>query len=336
METTLDDRLLACLRERLGGAVSYAEPPTPLSGGFDTIIHGLRLSGATGDWSGPLILRIMTRGTSGARVRREAAAHAALDKGGFPVPRVLLAEPEPAPLGAPFLIMLRLAGETMWSAAAKARSLAPLLALPRRLAEIHARLHRVGGELLRESAQTFGVDLATMRVEARVEDVGRRIDRAGLGGLSEGARWLVRNRPAPAQAEVISHGDFHPHNIMVEGGRLSGVIDWADVTLAEPAYDIAGLRVIALYADPGVPRWARRPTNMMRRLMVGRYMSLYRSAAPLDTRNLPYYEAIRILSALAFTGEDRPQVGNPWNAPHIKARLVREFERVSGVRVHMR
>ena len=334
METTLEDRLLACLRERLGGALSYFEPPTPMSGGFDTIIHALRLSGTTGDWSGPLILRIMTRGTSGARVRREAATHAALDKAGFTVPRVLLAEPDPAPLGSPFLIMQRLQGETMWSAA-QARGLMALLAIPRRLAEIHARLHRVSGEALRESARTFGVDLATMGMDARVEDVGRRIDRAGLGGLSEGARWLVRNRPAPAQAEVICHGDFHPHNIMVEGGRLSGVIDWADVTLAEPTYDIAGLRVIALYADLGVPRWARGPTNMVRRLMVRRYMSIYRSAAPLDTRNLPYYEAIRILSALAFTGEDRPQVGNPWNAPHIKARLVREFERVSGVRVRI-
>jgi aminoglycoside phosphotransferase (APT) family kinase protein len=334
METPLEDRLLACLRERLGGAVSYAEPPRPLSGGFDTIIHAVQLSGATGDWSGPLILRILRSGTSGARVRREAAAHAALDKAAFPVPRVLLAEPEPAPLGAPFLIMQRLPGETMWSAA-QARGLAVLLAIPRRLAEIHARLHRVSGEALRESAQTFGVDLATMGVEARVEDVGRRIDRAGLGGLSEGARWLVRNRPAPAQAEVICHGDFHPHNLMVESGKLSGVIDWADVTLAEPTYDIAGLRVIALYADQGVPGWARAATDLARRLMVSRYMSIYRSAAPLDTRNLPYYESIRILSALAFTGEDRPQAGNPWNAPHVKARLVREFERVSGVRVRI-
>jgi hypothetical protein len=86
METTLQDRLLDCLRARLGAAVAYAETPTPLSGGFDTIIHALRVSGSGGDWSGPLVLRIMTRGTSGARVRREAAAHAALDKAGFPFP----------------------------------------------------------------------------------------------------------------------------------------------------------------------------------------------------------------------------------------------------------
>ncbi len=334
METTLEDRLLSCLRERLGSAVSYAEPPTPLSGGFDTIIHALRLSGVTGDWSGPLVLRSMTRGTSGARVRREAAAHAALDKAGFPVPRVLLAEPDAAPLGSPFLVMQRLPGGTMWSAAAKA-GVGQLFGLPRRLAEIHTRLHRVGGDALRESARTFGVDPAGMGVDADVQSVTRRIDHAGLGGLAEGARWLAQHRPAPAQAEVICHGDFHPHNIMVAGGKLSGVIDWADVHLAEPAYDIAGLRVIALFADQGVPRWARPATDVARRLMVRRYMSLYRAAAPLDTRNLSYYEAIRMLSALTFTGEDRPQAGNPWNAPHTKARLIRQFERVSGVRLRI-
>jgi aminoglycoside phosphotransferase (APT) family kinase protein len=335
METMLQDRLLDCLRARLGATVAYAEPPRPLSGGFDTIIQALRVSGAAGDWSGPLVLRIMTRGTSGARVRREAAAHTALDKAGFPVPRVLLAEPDPTPLGAPFLIMQRLPGETMWSAAAKARSVVTYWGIPRRLAEIHTRMHGVSGALLRDSARTFGVDLATMGVEARVEDVGRRIDRAGLGGLSEGARWLAKNRPAPAQAEVICHGDFHPLNVMVEGDKLSGVIDWADVTLAEPTYDIAGLRVIALYADQGVPGWARPATDLARRLMVARYMSVYRAAAPLDRRNLPYYEAIRLLSALAFTGEARPLAGNPWNVPHTKARLVRQFERVSGVRVQI-
>jgi aminoglycoside phosphotransferase (APT) family kinase protein len=166
-----------------------------------------------------------------------------------------------------------------------------------------------------------------------VRSVARRIERARLSGLSEGARWLTRNRPEPAQAEVICHGDFHPHNIMIGGEGLAGVIDWADVTLAEPAFDIAGLRVIALYADPGIPRWARTMTDLLRRLMVRRYMTLYRAAAPLDTRNLAYYEAIRLLSALAFTGEERPQTGNPWNAPHIKARLIRQFERVSGVSV---
>jgi aminoglycoside phosphotransferase (APT) family kinase protein len=335
METTLEDRLLNCLRQRLGAAIAFAESPTPLSGGFDTTILSFRLAGVWDEWAEPLVLRVMTRRDLGARVRREAAVHAALVKAGYPAPRVLLAEADPAPLGLPFLVMQRLPGGTMWSAVAKAKGFGPILAMPRRLAELHARLHRVSGEFLRESARAFGMDLTTIGVDADLQRLSERIEREGLDGLVPGARWLVENRPAPAQAEVICHGDFHPLNIMVAGDRISGVIDWANAALAEPAYDISGLRVIALWADPGVPAWARGAANVARRLMVRRYMSIYRATAPLDSRNLAYYEAIRLLSALVFAGEPRIQEGNPWSAPHTVSRLIRQFERVSGLQVRI-
>jgi len=84
-----------------------------------------------------------------------------------------------------------------------------------------------------------------------------------------------------------------------------------------------------------VPAAARGVAPLVRRLMVRRYMSVYRAAAPLETRNLAYYEAIRILSALIFAGEPRSQPANPWNAPHTVKRLVCEFERISGIRVRV-
>jgi aminoglycoside phosphotransferase (APT) family kinase protein len=334
METTLADRFLTHLRGRLGAGVGYAEAPAPLSGGFDTTILAFRLSGVPAGWEGPLILRVMTRADSGPRVLREAAVHAAVVQAGFPAPRVLLHDTDLVPLGLPFLVMERLPGETMWLAVAKG-SLPAILALPRRLAELQARLHQMGGETLADRARAFGVDPATMSVTADVQRLHHRIEREGLNGLLPGADWLLSNLPPPAQAEVICHGDFHPLNIMMDGDQLSGVIDWANAVIAEPAFDIAGLRTIALHADPGVPVAARGVANVVRRLMVRRYMSVYRAAAPLETRNLPYYEAIRVLSALIFAGEQRRQAGNPWNAPHTVAVLVREFERISGIRVRV-
>jgi aminoglycoside phosphotransferase (APT) family kinase protein len=334
MEPTLADRLLDHLRGRLGARIDFAETPAPLSGGFDTTILAFRLSGAPAEWEKPLILRVMTRADSGPRVLREAAVHEALVQAGFPAPRVLLHDTEPAPLGLPFLVMERLPGETMWSALGKG-GLPAIFALPRRLAELQARLHRLGDEGLADRARTFGIDPATMSVKADVERLHQHIVREGLTGLLPGADWLAGNLPAPAQAEVICHGDFHPLNIMMDGDRLTGVIDWANTAIAEPAYDIAGLRTIALHADPGMPAAARGVATVVRRLMVRRYMSVYRAAAPIETRNLAYYEAIRILSALTFAGEQRPQAGNPWNAPHTVAALVRAFERISGLRVRV-
>jgi aminoglycoside phosphotransferase (APT) family kinase protein len=334
MDTPLADRLLNHLRGRLGAGVGYAEAPAPLSGGFDTTILAFRLGGAPAAWERPLILRVMTRTDQGPRVLREVAVHAALVEAGFPAPRVLLHETELAPLGLPFLVMERLPGETMWSATAKVGPLA-FLAMPRRLAELHVRLHRVSGDTVRASARALGVDPAVMGVQADVERLHRRITREGLAGLRPAADWLVDHLPAPVQAEVICHGDFHPLNIMVDGGRISGVIDWANVVVGEPAYDVAALRTIAFHVDLGIPAGARGATNLARRLMVGRYMSLYRAAAPLETRNLPYYEAIRILSALTIAGEERSQAGNPWNAPHTVKRLIGELERISGIRARV-
>jgi aminoglycoside phosphotransferase (APT) family kinase protein len=331
MEAPLSDRLLAHLRGRLGAGVGFAEAPVPLSGGFDTTILAFRLSGAPADWSGPLILRVMARVESAPRVPREAAVHAAVVQAGFPAPRVLLHDTALAPLGLPFLIMERLPGETMW-AAARRRGWPAAFTLPRELAELQARLHRLGGEGLRRSAEAFGVDLAAMGLPAELKRLRRRIAREGLTGLLPGADWLLANLPAPAQPEVICHGDFHPLNIMVADGRLSGVIDWANVVLGEPTYDIAALRTVALYADFGIPAWARGLATATRRLMVLRYMSVYRAAAPLETRNLPYHEAIRILSALAVAGEQPLPAVNAWNAPHVVAALVRRFAAISGVR----
>ncbi|MFZ0013297.1 MAG: aminoglycoside phosphotransferase family protein [Acidimicrobiia bacterium] len=35
------------------------------------------------------------------------------------------------------------------------------------------------------------------------------------------------------------HGDLHPHNLLVVGGLLSGVVDFGDVTSGDPAVDLA-------------------------------------------------------------------------------------------------
>jgi aminoglycoside phosphotransferase (APT) family kinase protein len=38
---------------------------------------------------------------------------------------------------------------------------------------------------------------------------------------------------------VWIHGDLHPANLVAQGSRLSGIIDFGDVTAGDPAYDLA-------------------------------------------------------------------------------------------------
>ena len=43
----------------------------------------------------------------------------------------------------------------------------------------------------------------------------------------------------PPAAPRIVHGDLHLRHVLIDGGRLSGVIDWIDVGRADPAVDLA-------------------------------------------------------------------------------------------------
>ena len=45
--------------------------------------------------------------------------------------------------------------------------------------------------------------------------------------------------PAWGRAPVWLHGDLHPANILVHRGRISGVIDFGDITAGDPATDLS-------------------------------------------------------------------------------------------------
>jgi len=40
------------------------------------------------------------------------------------------------------------------------------------------------------------------------------------------------------------HGDLHPRNVLVQGGIITGILDWGDMTSGDPATDLASLWMI--------------------------------------------------------------------------------------------
>ncbi|HYI33547.1 MAG TPA: aminoglycoside phosphotransferase family protein [Glaciibacter sp.] len=54
------------------------------------------------------------------------------------------------------------------------------------------------------------------------------------------ALWLeLRDTPPWSADPVWLHGDLHPGNLLVRDGRLSGVVDFGDLTAGDPATDLA-------------------------------------------------------------------------------------------------
>ena len=73
---------------------------------------------------------------------------------------------------------------------------------------------------------------------------------------------------------TITHGDFGTGNILVDNGKVSGIIDFAGCGIGDPAYDLASLSAglgdefLALMAPPGIAAMAER-------------INFYRSTFPL-------------------------------------------------------
>jgi aminoglycoside phosphotransferase (APT) family kinase protein len=63
-----------------------------------------------------------------------------------------------------------------------------------------------------------------------------------LGGWRAPARveelLAAGERLPPPEAPRLAHGDLHFRHLLVDGGRASGVIDWGDLCVADPAIDL--------------------------------------------------------------------------------------------------
>ena len=330
--------LLAHLRRELHApALAYAEPPAAISGGYDTRIFGFRLAGGPAEWSGPLILRVLNPAHDPARALRERATQNALAGLGSPVPRVLTACVDRAPLGAGFMVMDRAAGRPLLDARR------PGVAWT--LAETHARLHALNPEPVLRAlddegrAAGWGFDRDTVSFEGHLASLDRRIREAGLAGLAGGMRWLLGAGPGASGPRVICHGDFHPQNVLAVDGRVTAVLDWPNMVVAAPEYDVASTRVILTQTPVAlfpVPAALRPLLAAGRRILVARYLAVYRKRRALDRARLPYFEAAACMRGLVRVAAARAGEGaalSPLDASSFGERLAARFGRVSGVPV---
>lgn len=80
-----------------------------------------------------------------------------------------------------------------------------------------------------------------------------------------GAALLDRCRAA-AQHRALRHGDLGPDHLLTTEGRVTGVIDWTDVALGDPALDLAWLLhgTPRAFADALVAAYRPTPAELAR------------------------------------------------------------------------
>ncbi|MGI8926924.1 MAG: phosphotransferase family protein [Tepidiformaceae bacterium] len=167
-------------------------------------------------------------------IARQFRVMRALSRTAVPVPAVAWHEASGAVLGAPFFLMARVPGETLplfWYGGRSPR----LESVAEALAAIHAVDWRAAGlEFLLPGSRCpspLASDLAQWREKARVLGMDGHRTIVALG------EFLGANEPADARFALL-HGDPNPGNYLLDGARVTAVVDWEVAAIGDPRSDL--------------------------------------------------------------------------------------------------
>lgn len=203
-----------------------------LPGGASRETWGLSIRRPGGGEPLQLVLRKDPPGTSGPGTGREAPLLGLAWEAGVPVPRVLSASSDPAQLGAPFVLMEHVEGES----------------IPRRILRdesLGSARERLAGDCGRVLAAIHGVDPDSVGYLDRVDTLEQT--EQILRHLGEphptfelAIRWLGERRPPVAESRLV-HGDFRNGNLIVGPDGIRAVLDWELAHLGDPVEDLGWL-----------------------------------------------------------------------------------------------
>ncbi len=209
-----------------------------LSGGAIQENWGLtvEIGAAARDW----VLR--TDAPSGVATSHSRAQEFALLKAaheaGVTVPEPLFLCEDASVFGKPFYVMARVTGRAeghvlVRDAAVAEAGDALVERLGRELARIHAirpPRHDLGFLTLPDGAPALSRVAAYRRYLDEMPDPNPPLEYA--------LRWLERR--APESREItLCHSDFRTGNIMIDGARITGILDWEFACWSDPMEDVA-------------------------------------------------------------------------------------------------
>jgi len=209
-------------------------------------------------------------------------------RGGVASPEPYLLEPDPQPLGGTFIIM-------QWADGEKAGEIFPEVAAPRahrrelilHLARILARLHTMPVDQAGLPATTPETLIESVR--ARTDEIYERLlDGDPLAEFEFGYRWILQHLADGLGPICVVHGDVGLHNLLVDAGRVTALVDWELAHLGSPTEDLARMRPLVQHLTPG--GWGD---------FVGEYQRAGGSEAAYDRRRLDFYCVVNSWSAVS-------------------------------------
>ncbi len=318
----ISDRLISYLRDELRNPkIEYSFPLTQLQGGYETSTYKFKLKGAGDELSKFLVLRLYPAFYGTHNAVWESTVQNVLAGEGYPVAKAHFVCTDMAILGGAFFIMDYIPGQLLM--------FAPPETVPGLLGKTHAELHKIDPKPLVKALEEQGIDEYSYSLNSRFDWLR---ERAGeLPWIREAVSWLMNHRPPEPACPAVCHGDFHALNVLVEGGKVTGVLDWPGFAIADPAFDVANTIVLTTIPARHLTESMEGFSSVDWDLLVELYLAAYRAHKPLDTTNLDYYRVKRCAMALiqGFEGQA------VWQHPLIVKDLVAYIRKVTGIQVQM-
>jgi aminoglycoside phosphotransferase (APT) family kinase protein len=263
------NRVTNLLRERVdSSAVCNEVERGPVGNGQETWF----VEATTGTRHLSLVIRRSAPGGPLRWTRREDEyeMQAAVFRAGLPVPEVHWMEEEPSSLDRPYFVMDRVPG-----VAGTHPSLDPA-AMAAELGVLLARLHdaNVAVEALDPAATSREATLGEIERWRTIYFDTRPAPEPALTGLFA---WLKANVPESLRPVTLLWGDPGPHNILVEDGHATAMLDWELGHIGDPLEDLGtALWFFEDRVDPSV--------------LIGSYEG--ESGTAVDVRDLDFFVAL--------------------------------------------
>jgi aminoglycoside phosphotransferase (APT) family kinase protein len=225
-------------------------------------IYFCDLAGYPG-WDGSVVLRRASKtNPTDASMANEYLLLNHAQSHGLPVPRVLMAERDTAHLGGEFSILQRLPGAPR----APAQFGRNARAIGISMAQTLARLHQLDARALPAPYTHRGESHADLML-AKLDNYYRRWREGRIESslvLESAFSWMRAHVDCLSGPVVMVHGDCNHRNWLLDGDRISALLDWELAHLGHPAEDLAYIRpdiiqvmpwkaFIAAYRDAGGP-----------------------------------------------------------------------------------
>ena len=175
--------------------------------------------------------------TAVENLEREAAALDALDACAY-VPRLIARWQDERISPYPFLELTRVAGAPFYGEVYEAAEISVALDLMAELGTLIAQWHeRSTKDLAPILGTAFPRPPGFLKRALTDDPAALTTEAAGALGLAMRTDWIDAVAAAQSLSHVLTHGDVHGEQLIIDEGAVTGVIDWETAAVDNPLWD---------------------------------------------------------------------------------------------------